>query len=64
MAFTTKDRDNDKPNSYNCAVKEKGAWWFKSFYNSHLNGNCGDSDYYLNWNYLKGSKMKLKPKYP
>ena len=30
MAFTTKDRDNDKQKSYNCAVNFRGAWWFKS----------------------------------
>ena len=62
MAFTTKDRDNDKQKSYNRAVNYRGAWWFKACLNSNLNGNYGDSSYYQ-WNWsLLGSEMKLKPK--
>ena len=62
MAFTTNDRDNDKQNSYNCAVNNRGAWWFKSCLHSDLNGNYGDGSYYQ-WNWsLLGSEMKLKPK--
>ena len=65
MAFTTKDRDNDKYKSGNCAVNQKGAWWYKSCVSgSHLNGNYGDnSHYYWSW-HLRGSEMKLKPKSP
>jgi len=64
MAFTTKDRDNDKYSSDNCAVHERGAWWFAGCgASSHLNGNYGDSKYYWYWS-LKGSEMKLKPKSP
>ena len=62
MAFTTKDRDNDKHKSVNCAVNERGAWWFKSCQNSNLNGNYGDGSYYRWTWYLLGSEMKLKPK--
>ena len=62
MAFTTNDRDNDKQKSYNCAVHNRGAWWFKSCLHSNLNGNYGDNSYY-EWNWsLLGSEMKLKPK--
>ena len=64
FAFTTKDRDNDKQKSYNCAVNYKGAWWYYTCFSSNLNGNYGDSNYYWNWNNLKGSEMKLKPKSP
>ena len=60
MAFTTKDRDNDE-SSDNCAVNGKGAWWYKSCWNSNLNSNYGDTTYIWNWNPLLASEMKLKP---
>ena len=63
MAFATKDRDNDKDGN-NCAIAWKGAWWYKSCSHSSLNSNYEDSYYYWNWNHLKGSQMKLKPKSP
>ena len=62
MAFSTKDRDNDKSGG-NCAESQKGAWWYDSCYQSNLNSNYGDGDYRWNWQ-LKGSQMKLKPKSP
>ena len=62
MAFTTKDRDNDKEKSYNCAVSYRGAWWYKTCFSSNLNGNYGDSSYYYWYSGLLGSEMKLKPK--
>jgi len=61
MAFSTKDRDNDKTKGSNCAVSYRGAWWYNGCINAHLNGNYGDSAYQWNWSYLKGSEMKLKP---
>ena len=63
MAFTTKDRDNDKYKSGNCAVSNKAGWWYTSCLSgSNLNGNYGDSSYYHWYWGLHGSEMKLKPK--
>ncbi len=45
MAFSTRDRDNDIRFYDNCAETFSGAWWFKSCFESHLNGLY----------YLKGS---------
>ena len=69
MAFTTKDRDNDKY-STNCAVLWTGAWWYKSCHHSNLNGqylgNKIDSRG-LRWRgfrsglSLKFTEMKLRP---
>jgi len=69
MAFTTKDRDNGRYSS-NCAVRYTGAWWYKSCYNSNLNGqylgNKG-GDRGILWNSfryplsLKLTEMKLRP---
>jgi len=38
MPFTTKDRDHDMRSYDNCAITYTGAWWFRSCFNSHLNG--------------------------
>jgi len=62
MAFSTKDRDNDKSSSGDCAEACKGAWWYNSCCTSSLNSNYGDSYYGWNWGPLLGSEMKLKPK--
>ena len=69
MAFSTKDRDNDRY-SLNCAVEFTGAWWYKSCYNSNLNGQyLGDkSDSKgARWSGFRGilslkfTEMKLRP---
>ena len=72
MRFSTKDQDNDIY-SGSCAMKYKGAWWYKHCHASNINGQYlggshvtpGDGinwwtfrgDYYS----LKRSEMKLRP---
>ena len=69
MAFTTKDRDNDR-NSISCAVQYTGAWWYNSCHYSNLNGKyLGDKNDNrgLRWVAFRGTlslkftEMKLRP---
>ena len=69
MAFSTKDRDNDRYSS-NCAVAYTGAWWYSSCLHSNLNGQyLGDKHSYrgASWSHFRGSlslkftEMKLRP---
>ena len=62
MAFSTKDRDNDK-GDWDCAKYYKGGWWYNKCQHSNLNSNYGDGYYQWTWD-LNGSQMKLKPKSP
>ena len=68
MAFTTKDRDNDRLRSDNCAVLHKGAWWYYACYGSNLNGPYQKGWRGISWRYyllhsmsLKFTEMKLRP---
>ena len=72
MAFSTKDRDNDKDGG-NCATKYKGAWWYKHCHSSNLNGRYLQGKHSsfangVNWYHCKGhhysakrAEMKIKP---
>ena len=72
MAFTTKDRDNDKWGK-NCAAQHnKGAWWYNNCHHSNLNGlylhgkinHQGMVWYHWKNNQysVKRSEMKIRPK--
>ncbi|KAI0243248.1 Techylectin-5A [Lamellibrachia satsuma] len=37
MSFSTEDKDNDL-HRRNCALDNKGGWWYNSCYSSSLNG--------------------------
>ncbi|XP_039963173.1 fibrinogen C domain-containing protein 1-like [Bactrocera tryoni] len=67
MKFTTRDQDNDLRSHKNCAVHFKGAWWFKSCYDSHLNGEYGQTSTGVEWfgiaedESLKSAQMMIRP---
>ena len=70
MAFSTKDRDNDRWSGINCAVRSTGAWWYKTCHDSNLNGEyLGNKSHYrgVRWMHfrndlsLKSTEMKLRP---
>ena len=70
MAFSTKDRDNDRRSSKNCAAQYTGAWWYNDCQHSNLNGQyLGDKsdirgprwDAFRGSHSLKSTEMKLRP---
>ena len=74
MAFSTKDRDNDYADSFNCAAFYKSAWWNNSCVRANLNGNYYHGSQVksgyrgINWGKWKGAdysakraEMKIRP---
>ena len=70
-AFSTKDRDNDEADNFDCAANNRGAWWYKDCYYANLNGkylgkgNSGTGAIawygFRRWLSLKFTEMKLRP---
>jgi len=67
MAFSTKDRDNDRSRSH-CAESYTSAWWYNGCFDSNLNGKytAGPNGVrWLHWKKAHGSlkftEMKLRP---
>ena len=69
MAFSTKDRDNDR-DSGNCAVRWTGAWWYKYCHLCNLNGKYLGNKHDgrgIQWSRFRSSlslkfvEMKLRP---
>ena len=67
--FSTKDQDNDSYDG-DCAVRHKGAWWYKHCHTSNLNGIYHQGHYTafdgLRWNQwkhdsAKRAEMKIRP---
>ena len=68
--FTTKDSDNDRAGSGNCAITFRGGWWYNACYESNLNvlyiGRDSDNHKGIIWKHWKGSttlkfsEMKLR----
>ena len=64
MAFSATDRDNDL-DSWHCAQRYHGGWWFWSCLHSNLNGEYlgGEHDlsgYGVDWYHWHGHKYSLK----
>ncbi|XP_067676394.1 fibrinogen-like protein A [Haliotis asinina] len=60
IRFSAKNLDLDT-NSNNCAVKYKGAWWFKSCYYSHLNRMYSERPRWDGLSGITSSSMKIRP---
>ena len=69
MPFTTKDQDNDRWSSDNCAVKfsggNAGGWWYNACSHIYLNHHYKNryAGLYLSglWKILRFTEMKIRP---
>ena len=69
--FTTYDRDNDARSS-NCALRDRGGWWYNNCFYAHLTGPPIRQTNYdqLLWShdgghtitYYPNAEMKVRPK--
>ncbi|CAH3133386.1 unnamed protein product [Pocillopora meandrina] len=74
MPFTTRDQENNDHVDHNCAIKFKGAWWYRGCHRSNLNclylrgyhSSSGDGVNWFQWKgyhySLKRTEMKIRPK--
>jgi len=71
MKYSTPDQDNDEWGQ-SCAVRFKGAWWYKDCHSTNLNGLylSGNAEYGIGvvWASWKGqhyslrfTEMKIRP---
>ena len=65
MKFSTKDQDNDRTSTQNCAISYKGAWWYNACHASNLNGKYLSGHHTsfadgVNWQDFKGHHYSLK----
>jgi hypothetical protein len=49
MQFTTCDKDNDKDQKHNCALRYGGGWWYNKCYYANLNGLYDDNSNSTDW---------------
>ena len=52
MRFSTKDKDHDNHQDWNCAPGAQGGWWFGACYTSHLSGPYVPVGNTLGWYYM------------
>lgn len=63
--FSTRNADHDASFTSNCAETYEGAWWYKSCYDSNLNGIHNRVDSHgITWWDLRKPKVRLYMQFP